>query len=85
MCHPVHIICYHFRAKKCYLLSPVDGDEHVEDVAVVVRLVDGDAVRLSLAGGADGVEAEDGHGRVEVGVEHVGLGRAVQLVGGHFS
>ena len=47
--------------------------------------MNGDAVRLPLAGEADGVEAEDGHGGVEVGVEDVGLGRAVQLVGGDFS
>ena len=68
-----------------FLFSPVDGDEDVEDVPVVVGLVDGDAVRLALAGGANAVEAEDGDGRVEVGVEDVGRGRAVQLVRGHFA
>ena len=66
-----------------FLFSPVDGDEDVEDVPVVVRLVDGHAVRLALAGRPHSVEAEDGDGRVEVGVEDVGRGRAVQLVGGH--
>ena len=70
---------------KILYFSPVDGDEDVEDILVVVSLVDGDAVRLPLAGGPHAVKAEDGDGRVEVGVEDVGRGRAVQLVRGHLA